>query len=136
MAIAAWLVIPAGSETQDRVKWIHPQTEQELDNAIQMGKPAMINFYADWCIPCKQMENFTFSHKDVIEKSRLYTMIKVNLTLEKRGFEKNMRQRFQIKGVPTYVFVSPGGEEITSLRSTGFEKPGAFIKRLNAGLKS
>jgi thiol:disulfide interchange protein DsbD len=134
MTIAAWLIIPAGSETQNQVNWIRPQTEQELDNAIRMGKPAMIDFYADWCIPCKQMDNFTFSHEDVIKKSRSYTMIKVNMTLVKGEFEKNVQQRFRIKGVPTYVFVSPRGEEMTSLRSTGFEKPGVFVKRLNAGL--
>jgi thiol:disulfide interchange protein DsbD len=135
MAIAAWLIIPTGSETENRIDWIHPTTDQELGSAIQMGKPAMIDFYADWCIPCKEMDRFTFSHKDVIEISRSYTMIKVDLTREKGEFEKSVQQQFRIKGVPTYLFISSKGKEKADLRSTGFEKPERFVKRLEAGLK-
>ena len=135
MAIAVWLIIPAESETENRIDWVHPTTEQELDSAIQTGKPAMIDFHADWCIPCKEMDNFTFSHEDVIKKSKSYTMIKVDLTREKGEFEKSVQQQFQIKGVPTYLFISSKGKEKTNLRSTGFEKPEEFVKRLEAGLK-
>ena len=135
MAVAAWLIIPAESETENRIDWVHPTTDQELDSAIQTGKPAMIDFYADWCIPCKEMDRFTFSHEDVIERSKSYTMIKVDLTREKGEFEKSVQQRFRIKGVPTYLFISSKGKEKTDLRSAGFEKPEEFVKRLEAGLK-
>ena len=62
-------------------------------------------------------------------------MIKVDLTREKGEFEKSVQQQFQIKGVPTYLFISSKGKEKTNLRSTGFEKPEEFVKRLEAGLK-
>jgi len=135
MAVAVWLIFPAESETENRIDWVHPTTDQELDSAIQTGKPAMIDFYADWCIPCKEMDRFTFSHEDVIERSKSYTMIKVDLTREKGEFEKSVQQRFRIKGVPTYLFISSKGKEKTDLRSTGFEKPEEFVRRLEAGLK-
>jgi len=135
MAMAVWLIMPAGPKIENRIDWVHPTTDQELDRAIQMGKPAMIDFHADWCIPCKEMDRFTFSHEDVIEKSKPYTMIKVDLTREKGEFEKSVQRRFRIKGVPTYLFMSSKGKEKTDLRSTGFEKPEEFVKRLEAGLE-
>ena len=95
----------------------------------------MIDFHADWCIPCKEMDRFTFSHEDVIEKSKSYTMIKVDLTRQKGEFEKSVQQQFRIKGVPTYLFISSKGKERADLRSTGFEKPEEFVKRLEAGIK-
>jgi thiol:disulfide interchange protein DsbD len=135
MAIAVWMIIPTRSEIKNRIDWIHPTTEQELDSFIQKGKPVMIDFYADWCIPCKEMDRFTFSHEGVVERSKSYTMIKVDLTREKGEFEKSLQQKHRIKGVPTYLFISSEGEEKRELRSTGFEKPEDFIKRLEAGLK-
>ncbi len=135
MAIGVWLIIPAEPEIENRIDWVHATTDQELNNAIHKGKPAMIDFYADWCIPCKEMDHFTFSNEDVIERSKSYTMIKVDLTREKGEFEKSVQQQFRIKGVPTYLFISSQGKERIDLRSTGFEKPEEFIKRLEAGLK-
>jgi thiol:disulfide interchange protein DsbD len=134
MAIALWLIIPSGSKTENGIDWVEPNTDQELNSAIQRGKPAMIDFYADWCIPCKEMDRITFSHEDVIDRSKSYTMIKVDLSREKGEFEKSVQQQFRIKGVPTYLFISSEGKEKTDLRSTGFEKPEEFIKRLEAGL--
>ncbi len=135
MAIALWLIIPFGSKTENGIDWVEPNTDQELNSAIQRGKPALIDFYADWCIPCKEMDRITFSHEDVIDRSKSYTMIKVDLSREKGEFEKNVQQQFRIKGVPTYLFISSEGKEKTDLRSTGFEKPEEFVKRLEAGLK-
>jgi thiol:disulfide interchange protein DsbD len=135
MAIALWLIIPSGSKIENGIDWVEPNTEQELISAIQRGKPAMIDFYADWCIPCKEMDRITFSHEDVIDRSKSYTMIKVDLSREKGEFENRVQQQFRIKGVPTYLFISFEGKEKTDLRSTGFEKPEEFIKRLEAGLK-
>ncbi len=136
MVMAFWLIVPLEPASEARIDWIRPTTEQELDSAIQMGKPAMIDFYADWCIPCKKMDMFTFSHNDIVEISGSYTMIKIDLTREKNRFEKKVRQRFQIKGVPTYLFLSSQGEEKTNLRSFGYEKPEAFLIRLKLGLES
>jgi thiol:disulfide interchange protein DsbD len=135
MAIAVWLIFPSGSETENRIDWVEPTTYQELNRAIQKGKPIMIDFYADWCIPCKEMDRITFSHEDVINRSKSYTMVKMDLTREEGEFEQSVRQQFRIKGVPTYLFISSEGNEKRDLRSTGFEKPEDFVKRLEAGLK-
>lgn len=135
IVIALWMIIPSESKTENRIDWFEPTTDQELNSAIQKGKPAMIDFYADWCIPCKEMDRITFSHEDVIDRSKSYIMIKVDLSRERGEFEKRLQQQFRIKGVPTYLFISSEGREKTDLRSTGFEKPEEFIKRLEAGLK-
>jgi thiol:disulfide interchange protein DsbD len=79
---------------------------------------------------------FTFSHDDVVEVSGSYTMIKIDLTRGKNRFEKKVQQRFQIKGVPTYLFLSSQGKEKANLRSFGYEKPEAFLTRLKKGLES
>ena len=93
----------------------------------------MIDVYADWCIPCKEMDKFTFSDAAVIELSKGFTAIKIDLTRQSGEFETTIQQDFAIKGVPSYIFLK-GGVELTSLRSSGFENAEAFMARMKRAL--
>ena len=102
-------------------------SDEKLQEAQQQGKPVMIDFYADWCIPCKELDKFTFSQKEVVELARNFIMLKVDLTKGNHPEVKALKKRFNIKGVPTLVFLQPDGSELKELRVVGFMEKKEFL---------
>ena len=94
--------------------------------AIATGGPLIIDFYADWCAPCRELDERTFSAPEVRAVLESYARFKVDLT---RATEANqaLTTEYGVMGVPT-VIVFSGGEE--AFRITGFEPPGRFLERL------
>ncbi len=131
--LGTWMGIPESSTQGTGIEWAHPTTQVALDEMLAGPKPVMIDVYADWCIPCKEMDKFTFPDAEVVSLSRQFTAIKIDMTKQNGAFEKALLERFSIKGVPTYIFFK-NGVEIASLRSTGFENAEAFLKRMKAAL--
>lgn len=117
------------AERYDQIQWF-TYSEERLIEASQSNKPVMIDFYADWCIPCKELDKFTFSAPQVIEKSKKFIMLKVDLT---KGND-HIRKKFNIKGVPTLVFLKSNGNELKNLRITGFIESEKFLSVLTKAL--
>ena len=84
--------------------------EAMLDQAAREGKPVFIDFYADWCVPCKEMDVQTFTVPEVVTRSRDFVMLKVDLTSTEDPKAEALREKYQVKGVPTLVFLQPGRE--------------------------
>jgi thiol:disulfide interchange protein DsbD len=95
-------------------------SENKILDAKEQNIPVIIDFFADWCVPCKEMDAFTFSQPEVVEMSKRFTMLKVDLTTESSLQAKELKSKFNIKGVPTLVFLNANGEELTDLRVVGF----------------
>jgi len=132
--VGTWMGLPESQHAGEAgIDWSRPTTQAELDLLLTGEKPVMIDVYADWCIPCKEMDKFTFPDPEVIKMSRRFTAIKIDLTHQNGAFEKAFLKQFSIKGVPTYIFLK-NGTELTSLRSTGFEKAADFLKRMEQAL--
>jgi thiol:disulfide interchange protein DsbD len=96
-------------------------------NAI--GKPVIIDFFATWCIPCKELDEKTFSDAAVAKDLDRFTRIKADLTNGDDPLVKELTKRYAIVGVPTVVFIDSSGHEQQQLRLTGFEKPEQFLAR-------
>ncbi|MEA3286927.1 MAG: cytochrome c biogenesis protein CcdA [Candidatus Marinimicrobia bacterium] len=127
--IGTWMGVPEPEITGGGIAWAHPTTELELDALLASEKPVMIDVYADWCIPCKEMDKFTFPNAEVVQLSKSFTAIKIDMTHQNGTFEQELLERFSIKGVPTYIFLK-NETELASLRSTGFENADKFLQRM------
>ncbi len=102
---------------------------EKVEEAKASGKPVIIDFYADWCLACVEMDKFTFSKKPVIEKSRDFVMLKVDATTP---FDEltEWQQTYKVYGLPTMIFIDAKGEVREDLTLTGFEEADLFIKRM------
>jgi thiol:disulfide interchange protein DsbD len=123
--LGIFLILP--EKEVPAVEW---QTYDEilLAESAQKGQPVMIDFYADWCIPCKELDEFTFTDERVIELSQQFLNLKADLTKEGSDQVQNLREKFRILGVPTIVFIDATGEEREDLRVTGFLEAKEFGK--------
>ncbi|MHB0970879.1 MAG: protein-disulfide reductase DsbD family protein [Thermoanaerobaculia bacterium] len=103
-----------------------------LARASAMGKPVVIDFYADWCMPCKELDEKTFADPRTIAESDRFVRLKADLTRTGDPETQRLSKQFSIVGVPTIVFLDPKGNEVKSARLSGFESAEKFVKRLEA----
>lgn len=105
-------------EPSGGIDWA-PFSREKLAEAIDEGKPVMIEFSADWCIPCHELERETFSHSEIIGLSRKFVTLKVDLT-SPGGRADRIKREFNIRGVPTIVFYNSKGLMVRRARVVGF----------------
>ena len=93
------------------------------------GKPVIIDFFATWCIPCKELDEKTFSDAHVAHDLDRFVRIKADLTNDQDPLVKELTKRYAIVGVPTVVFIDSSGHEQPQSRLTGFESAEQFLAR-------
>jgi thiol:disulfide interchange protein DsbD len=106
---------------------------QALDQRLAAtgGKFVMLDFYADWCVSCKEMERFTFSDAAVQERLRAsFVLLKADVTANEPE-HKDLLKRFSLFGPPGIVFFDPSGREIPGARVIGFEPAERFAATLD-----
>jgi thiol:disulfide interchange protein DsbD len=92
-------------------------------------KPVMIDFFADWCAACKELDQHTYVAKDVVTESQRFVTIKVDGTNDHEITDK-LYEKFGVKGLPTVAFVSPTGDVLDKPRVTGFLNPEQFLTEM------
>jgi thiol:disulfide interchange protein DsbD len=117
-----------------KLEWQMLSSQAQIDGSISKagGKPTIIDFYADWCAQCKELDKNTYVDPKIIEASKKFNVIKVDLT---KG-DKEIEGKFKILGLPVVAFMDKNGKEIESLRVTGFLKPDEFIKLMEKALSN
>ncbi|MFC5302160.1 protein-disulfide reductase DsbD [Azospira restricta] len=106
------------------------RTLAELDERLRTaGRPVMLDFYADWCVSCKEMERFTFSDARVQQRLADTLLLQVDVTANSDE-DKALLKRFNLFGPPGIIFFDRGGREIDGLRVVGFQNADAFLKTL------
>jgi len=96
--------------------------------AKRSGTPFVVEFSAEWCLPCQEMEEKTFKDGRVVEEASGITLLSVDMTHSTDQLTRVL-QSFEVLGAPTIVFFGPDGEELT--RRIGFVGPEEFIKLLH-----
>ena len=94
------------------------------------GQPVMLDFYADWCVSCKEMERFTFSDPAVQAKLAGFKLLKADVTANNAD-DKALLARFGLFGPPGILFFDKTGKENKSVRVVGFMPAAEFIQTLN-----
>ncbi|GAA0719062.1 protein-disulfide reductase DsbD [Dokdonella soli] len=102
--------------------------DRELAAASAAGKPAMLDFYADWCVSCKEMEKFTFTRPEVRQALAGFVLLKADVTANDDA-DQALLKRFSLFGPPATIFFNKGDER-RALRLIGFEKAEDFITRI------
>jgi thiol:disulfide interchange protein DsbD len=99
--------------------------ERELSAAGAAGRPVMLDFYADWCVSCKEMERYTFTDPGVRAEFARAVLLQADVTANDAE-DQALLQRFSIIGPPTIVFFGTDGRERTEYRVVGFKPAEEF----------
>jgi thiol:disulfide interchange protein DsbD len=110
-------------------KRIHSVAELEANIQNAKGKTLMLDFYADWCVACKELEQFTFSDAGVKNALKDTVLLQADVT-NNTPEDIALLNRFKLFGPPGMVFFNQTGQEIASLKVVGYQAPEEFIKTL------
>ena len=120
-----------GGVAAGEVRFERVATLADLDARLKTAtKPVMLDFYADWCVSCKEMERFTFTDPRVRERLADLTLLQVDVT-QNNADDKALLKRFRLFGPPGIVFFDAKGQEIDGLRVIGFQNADRFLQSLS-----
>jgi thiol:disulfide interchange protein DsbD len=124
-------VFTHGTPVSAPVAWKRVASLEELQERLKApGKPVMLDFYADWCVSCKEMESFTFSDPKVRAQLDQMLLLQVDVTANSEN-DKALLKRFYLFGPPGIIFFDAQGREIKGLRVIGYQNAERFLKTLS-----
>ena len=127
----ASLTAPKGAVSSAPVQWMRVASIGELEAKLKSpGRPVMLDFYADWCVSCKEMEALTFSDPKVRAQLDQMLLLQVDVTANNEN-DKALLKRFSLFGPPGIIFFDAEGREIKGLRVIGYQNAERFLKTLS-----
>ncbi|UUM21778.1 protein-disulfide reductase DsbD [Mycoavidus sp. SF9855] len=132
-AVALWLVWPLLKPLQPlpaQIEFTRIQSNNELQHRIKTsGRPSLLEFYADWCANCREMEKITFTDSRVQTQLRQFNLLRADVTNNNLN-DRALLKQFGLYGPPAIIFFDANGDEIQALRMVGYQSPSTFLKKL------
>lgn len=136
-AKAVWfkeaITTEATLENSKKLNW-QPYSDSLLMSAKKDKRPVILDFWAEWCVACKELEVFTFSQQNIRDLSKDFLLLKLDATTSTELVER-LKHQHGVVGLPAVFFYNSRGELKRNLTLTGFEKADAFEKRMQSALK-
>lgn len=121
----------AGGAAAGEVQFTRVRSNAELDAVLaQSTRPVMLDFYADWCVSCREMERFTFTDAGVAQRMAGMVLVQADVTANNAD-DRALLKRFRLFGPPGIMFFEPGGKEIAEARVVGFQDAKRFTESLD-----
>ena len=122
-------IVATDKPTPTKIEWVHSVSEGLL-LAKATGKPVLIDFFADWCGPCQQMDKNTFPEKRVIEELARFVAIKGDVSRPSSKGQAAAKE-YGVQAIPTYIFIDTQGKQT---KHVGYRPPDTFLRILK-GIK-
>jgi thiol:disulfide interchange protein DsbD len=118
-------------ESQKKVEFKIVKTVAELENEIKnSNKRVLIDFSADWCASCKELEHITFPDPTVSSLMSKFKLLRVDVT-KNSDTDKELLKKYNIFGPPAIIFYDASGNELKNFKTIGYKPPEVFAKTLN-----
>ena len=125
----------SGTAAESVPKFQRVRSLAELDAlTARSTRPVMLDFYADWCVSCKEMESFTFPDPLVAQRMGQLLLVQADVTAN-NAEDRELLKRFKLFGPPGIVFFAPGGAERRDVRVVGFQDANRFASTLDRVLR-
>ncbi|MFZ0678185.1 MAG: cytochrome c biogenesis protein CcdA [Candidatus Binatus sp.] len=126
VAIAALAFMLYPRKAPEKLRF-EPFNSELLASATEARKPVLIDFSADWCIPCREMEHSTFLDPSVVTEAKRFVTMKANLTAQDKKTEE-LTSKYEIQGVPTTMLIDSSGKVLQ--RKVGYIGPREMLADL------
>ncbi|AEG00158.1 protein-disulfide reductase DsbD [Methylomonas methanica] len=129
----AGLAVGGEVQAKEGIQFKRVRGIAELEQTLQQAKAnqqwVMLDFYADWCVSCKEMEAYTFTDTQVKQQLQNFVLIQADVT-ENNDEDKALLQRFNLVGPPGIIFFDPAGQERSNKRVIGYQDAATFVNSL------
>jgi len=113
--------------------------EEYKSSKVAMAKekkqPVVIDFYADWCITCHELENFVFTNPTVAKELKKFIRLRVDATDMMAPAVQQVLEQYGVFGLPIIVFLDEDGQEVEDARVVGYVPPPEFLESIRLTLK-
>jgi thiol:disulfide interchange protein DsbD len=108
-----------------QAEWL-PNEDKAVIQASTLGRPVIIDFYADWCAACKELDRYVYTDARFVEEARRFLLVKVDGTRETPEIEA-LYEKYKVDGLPTVVFIDSRGNVRKDLTVKGYVPPDQFV---------